>query len=45
MPPSPDVDALAHEVITGLIAQPELQELSADIAANTILIRNYPCDD
>jgi len=45
LPPSPDIDALAHEVITGLIAQPELQELNADIAANTILIRNYPCDD
>ena len=45
LPASTDIDALAREVITGLIAQPELQELNADIAANTILIRNYPCDN
>ena len=45
LPASPDIDALAHEVATGLIAQPELLEKNADFAANTILIRKYPCDD
>ena len=43
LPPAPDVDALAREVIEGLASRPELLEKSADVAAGTILEKTYPC--
>ena len=45
LPPSPDVAALAREVIEGLAATPELLGKTADVAAVTILIKNYPCSE
>jgi hypothetical protein len=45
LPVPPDVHALAREVTEGLAASPELLDKSADIAAGTILIRNYPCTE
>jgi len=45
LPPAPDVAALAREVADGLAATPELLEKTADVAAGTILKRNYPCTE
>ncbi len=36
---------LAKEVIKGLLEKPALQNVSAEMAANTILSRSYPCTD
>ena len=41
--PALDVDALAREVMEGLIKSPDLLGKSADVAAGTILEKNYPC--
>jgi len=43
LPPSPDVTVLAREVTEGLAATPELLNKTADVAAGTILKKNYPC--
>ena len=43
LPFPPDVDALAKEVSEGLAVTPELLDKTADIAAGTILKKNYPC--
>ncbi len=40
---APDVDVLAREVMEGLIKSPDLLGKSADVAAGTILEKNYPC--
>lgn len=45
LPPAPDVDALAREVVQQLQASPELLEKSANVAAGLILEKNYPCTD
>ncbi len=45
LPPAPDVDALAREVIEGLAATPELLNKSADVAAGVILEKSFPCTD
>ena len=43
LPPTPDIDSLAREVIEGLTATPELLVKTADVAAGTILTKKYPC--
>lgn len=43
LPGIPDIDFLAQQVISGLIASPELLDKKADFAASTILSRHYPC--
>jgi len=43
LPPSPDVTVLAREITEGLAATPELLNKTADVAAGTILKKNYPC--
>ena len=45
LPPVPDVDALAREIMEGLAATPELLEESADVAAGVILGKSFPCTD
>jgi len=45
LPPSPDVAALAREVIDGLAATPQLLDKTADVAVGTILKKNYPCTE
>ena len=45
LPPVPDVDALAREVIEGLAATPGLFNKSADVAAGVILEKSFPCTD
>ncbi len=45
LPPSPDVAALAREVTEGLAATPQLLDKTADVAAGTILKKNYPCTE
>jgi len=45
LPPSPDVAVLAREVTGGLATSPELLDETADVAAGTILKRNYPCTE
>ena len=45
LPASPDVAALAIEVTEGLAATPELLGKTADVAAGTILKKNYPCTE
>ncbi len=45
LPPSPDVVALAREVADGLAETPDLLNKTADVAAGTILIKNYPCTE
>ena len=43
LPQTPDINALAREVIEGLLAQPELQQKDAAQAAAMILVTHYPC--
>jgi hypothetical protein len=43
LPQTPDVDALAREVMKELAATPELLEMSADVAARLILGKSFPC--
>ncbi|RKZ69345.1 MAG: hypothetical protein DRQ48_07865 [Gammaproteobacteria bacterium] len=45
LPVPPDVHALAREVTDGLATAPELLDKTADVAAGTILIKNYPCTE
>ncbi|MFB3101321.1 MAG: Rap1a/Tai family immunity protein [Gammaproteobacteria bacterium] len=45
LPPDPDVDALAQEVMEGLIKSPDLLGESADVAAGMILKKIYPCTE
>jgi len=45
LPTYPDVAVLAREVIEGLAATPELLVKTADVAAGTILKKNYPCTE
>jgi len=45
LPVPPDVHALAREVTDGLATSPELLEKTADVAAGTILIKKYPCEE
>ncbi len=44
LPDGKKAESLALEVIDGLKSQPELQTKSAEISANEILVKNYPCD-
>ena len=45
LPVPPDVHTLAREVADGLAATPELLDKTADIAAGTILIKKYLCEE
>jgi hypothetical protein len=45
LPVPPDVHALAREVTDGLATSPELLDKTADVAAGTILIKKYPCEE
>jgi hypothetical protein len=45
LPETVATESLAREVVTGLVAQPELQSLDADISAAMILSRIYPCTE
>jgi len=45
LPIPPDVHELAREVTDGLATSPELLEKTADVAAGTILIKKYPCEE
>ena len=44
LPEGKETEELAREVIQGLKSRPELQTLSAELSANTILAKKYPCD-
>ena len=45
LPPVPDINTMAREVMEGLAATPELLDMSADIAAGVILGESFPCAD
>lgn len=45
LPPTPDIDSLAREVVDELVIAPELFDKSADVVAGIILQKEYPCID
>lgn len=45
LPSDSDIDALSREVTEGLATTPELLGESADVAAETILQKTYPCTE
>ena len=44
LPAAKETEALAREVIEGLKLRPELQSLSAELSANSVLADKYPCN-